>query len=124
MFSENELHGDLRESARSAANRILGGSLKEDDEQELFRPEYMHALGEEGLCGIPTSEQFDGFGMGYVEYAIVLEEIAKVSSSYAVSVAVTGLPQVILSTYGNATTKGTVDTVFGQRGNHWRFCFV
>ena len=67
MFEENEIHLDLKESAKSAAQRILGDTLKEDDEQEVFRPQYMHALGEEGLCGIPTLEEFDGFGMGYLE---------------------------------------------------------
>jgi alkylation response protein AidB-like acyl-CoA dehydrogenase len=43
--------------------------------------------------------------LGYTEYTIILEEIAKVSASYAVSVAVTGLPQVILSTFGTAAQK-------------------
>ena len=47
-----------------------------------------------------TAEEHGGLGLGYLDYAIVLEEIAKVSASYAVSVAVTGLPQVILAQLG------------------------
>ena len=83
----------------------MGATAKEDDEQRLFRPEYMMQLGEAGFCGIPTSEDFDGYGAGYFEYALVLEEIAKVSASYGVSVAVSGLPQVILSDFGNDEQK-------------------
>ena len=54
------------------------------------------------MCGIPTSEEFEGLGQGYFEYALVLEEIAKVSPSYAVSIAVSGLPQVILQEFGTS----------------------
>ncbi|MGB0640094.1 MAG: acyl-CoA dehydrogenase family protein, partial [Myxococcota bacterium] len=84
---------------------ILGDTLKADDESETFRPEYMNALGEAGLCGVQTTDEYGGLGLGYSEYAVVLEEIAKVSASYAVSVAVTGLPQVILSQFGTEAQK-------------------
>ena len=100
MFELSDDQKLLQEAAAEAARSVLGGTLKEDDEAERFRPEYMRALGEAGLCGIPTPEDYDGLGLGYLDYAIVLEEIAKVSASYAVSVAVTGLPQVIINTYG------------------------
>ena len=40
-----------------------------------------------------------------VDYVLALEEIAKVSASYGVSVAVTGLPQVIISSYGSEEQK-------------------
>ncbi len=52
-----------------------------------------------------TSEQWGGLGLGYVEYALVIEEIAKVAPAYAVSVAVSGLPQVILAQFGNDTQR-------------------
>ena len=100
MFALTEDQQDLKDAAAQAAKAILGGTLKEDDEAERFRPEYIRALGEAGLCGVQTPEEYGGLGLGYHEYAIVLEEIAKVSASYGVAVAVTGLPQVILSQYG------------------------
>jgi len=79
--------------------------LKEDDEAERFRPEYLRALGECGLCGVATAEEYGGLGLGYLEYAMVLEEIGAVSASYAVSVAVTGLPQIILAQHGSDAQK-------------------
>ncbi|MED5373565.1 MAG: acyl-CoA dehydrogenase family protein [Myxococcota bacterium] len=105
MFVDTEMQSELREAARTAAGSILGGSLKEDDEAERYRKELFHALGEAGLCGVATPEAFGGLGLGYSEYVVVLEEIARVSSSYAVSVAVNGLPQVILGTFGSDAQK-------------------
>ena len=100
MFQLTEDQVALKEAAAEAAAAILGDTLKEDDEAERFRPEHLAALGEAGLCGVPSPEAHGGLGLGYSEYAIILEEIAKVSASYAVSVAVTGLPQVILASMG------------------------
>lgn len=90
----------LVEAAREAAGRILAPTVREDDEHERFRKDAFQALGAAGLCGVPTDERYGGLGMGYLAYVHVLEEIAKVSPSYAVSVAVSGLPQVILQQFG------------------------
>ena len=105
MFELSEDQQALKDAAAEAASVILGDTLKADDESETFRPEYMNALGEAGLCGVQTTDEYGGLGLGYSEYAVVLEEIAKVSASYAVSVAVTGLPQVILSQFGTEAQK-------------------
>ena len=101
MFTLSDDQRALQEAARSAAQSILAGTLKEDDEAERFRKDQFEALGDAGLCGIPTAERFGGLGLGYLEYALVLEEIARVSASYAVTVAVNGLPQIILAQYGD-----------------------
>ncbi len=96
-------HDDLAAlvaGARDAAERILAPSAKSDDEAETFRRELFAELGATGLCGVATPEAWGGLGMGYLPYAHVLEEIARVSPSYAVTVAVNGLPQVILAEFG------------------------
>ena len=105
MFELTEEQSVLKDAAAEAAAAILGATLKEDDESETFRPEYLQALGEAGLCGGQSPEEHGGLGLGYSEYAITLEEIARVSASYGVSVAVTGLPQVILDTFGSEAQK-------------------
>lgn len=105
MFVLSEEQEALASAARSAAAEILAPTVKEDDEREHFRVEHFRALGEAGLCGVQTAEAYGGLGMGYVEYCVVLEELAKVSPSYAVCVAVNGLPQVILSKFGTEAQK-------------------
>ena len=101
MVSVSEEQDALREAAFEAASHILGPTVRSDDEEERFSKDLFRALGENGLCGVPTSDGLGGLGLGYLEYALVIEEIARVSASYAVCVAVNGLPQVILSQYGN-----------------------
>lgn len=105
MFTRTEEQEALCRAAAQAAHDILADTLKEDDEAERFRPEFIEALGEAGLCGVAAPEEYGGLGLGYLEYAMVLEEIAAVSSSYAVSVAVTGLPQIILGQHGTDAQK-------------------
>lgn len=105
MFEPSAVQQELAQAARDFCRATLGPTLKEDDEAERFRKELIAAMGEQGLCGIPTPEAYGGLGLGYYEYCLVLEEIARVSASYAVSVAVTGLPQMILNRFGTEAQK-------------------
>lgn len=105
MFTLSEDQQALVEAARAAAEAELASTVKADDEAELFRKELFHKLGASGLCGVQTAERWGGLGLGYVEYALVIEEIAKVAPAYAVSVAVSGLPQVILAKFGDDTQR-------------------
>ncbi len=101
IFSLTDDQQALVAAARSAAQSILAATVKEDDEREYYRRDLFHALGAAGLCGVQTAEEWGGLGLGYLEYALVIEELAKVAPAYAVSVAVSGLPQVILAKYGD-----------------------
>ena len=105
MFVPTDDQQALSEAAHAFCADLLGPTLESDDETETFRKDFIAAMGEQGLCGIPTPEEYGGLGLGYVEYAMVLEQIARVSASYAVSVAVTGLPQIILNSYGTDAQK-------------------
>ncbi len=101
MFELNEDQQALKAAAREFAEATIGPTCKEDDEKERFNKELFHQLGEAGFCGIPTAEEYGGLGLGYLDYCVVLEEIARVSASYAVTVAVNGLPQIILQQFGD-----------------------
>lgn len=102
MFALSEDQQALAEAVRAFCADVVGPTAEEDDEAEHFRKEIVQAMGEQGFCGVATPEEHGGLGLGYADYAVVLEEIAKVSASYAVSVAVTGLPQMILAKYGTS----------------------
>jgi alkylation response protein AidB-like acyl-CoA dehydrogenase len=95
----------LRDLARKSTTELIAPIVAADEESGTFRPEIIAQLGQRGLTGIPVPEALDGAGLGYLEYAIALEEIATSSAAYAISVAVSGLPQVILSQYGTDTQK-------------------
>ncbi|TNE85518.1 MAG: acyl-CoA dehydrogenase [Deltaproteobacteria bacterium] len=105
MFQLDDDQQALADAVAGFCQETLAPTVKEDDEAERFRRELFTAMGEQGFLGVPTSEEYGGLGLGYTEYCVVLEEIAKVSSSYAVTVAVNGLPQIILSMYGTEAQK-------------------
>lgn len=104
-FENTAIQTELRTLARKFAQKDLLPLIEKDEEQERFRPEIIQALGELGLTGIPVPEEFGGAGLGYLDYIAALEELAGVSSSYAISVAVTGLTQIILNLFGNPAQK-------------------
>lgn len=99
-FLPSDDESALAEAVRAFVRDRLEPTAREDDEREHFRKELVHEMGAQGFCGITTPERWGGLGLGALEYVTVLEEIAKVSASYAVTVAVTGLPQLILTTFG------------------------
>ncbi len=105
MFEHTEDQRALAEAVRDFCQDAIAPTVKEDDERELFRKDLIQAMGEQGFCGITTDEQYGGLGLGYLDYTVVLEEIARVSASYAVGVAVTGLPQVILKMFGTEAQR-------------------
>jgi alkylation response protein AidB-like acyl-CoA dehydrogenase len=102
---ETEAQIEIRNLARKFAREKIAPIVEHDEETETFRREIIAGMGELGLTGIPTPEAYGGIGLGYQEYSAAIEEIAACSGAYAVSVAVSGLPQVILDTFGNDAQK-------------------
>ena len=102
---ETEAQMEIRALTKKFVAEKIAPVVAHDEESETFRREIIQGLGQLGLTGIPTDDNYGGAGMGYQEYIAAIEEIAAVSGSYAVSVAVTGLPQVILSAHGTEAQK-------------------
>jgi alkylation response protein AidB-like acyl-CoA dehydrogenase len=104
-FQDTPEQAELRKLARQFAQKELMPIIEKDEHEERFRPEIIRALGELGLAGIPFPEEFGGAGLGYQDYIVALEELAKASSAYAISVAVTGLAQMIIHSAGTDEQK-------------------
>ncbi|MBS1960801.1 MAG: acyl-CoA dehydrogenase family protein [Bdellovibrionales bacterium] len=104
-FTDNEVQTELRALARKFAENEIRPIVDRDEETETFRPEIIRKLGQVGLTGVPVPEAYGGAGLGYAEYLVVIEELARVSASYAVSVSVTGLAQMILASGGTEDQK-------------------
>jgi alkylation response protein AidB-like acyl-CoA dehydrogenase len=100
-LSLHDDYAELRDLARRFARAEIAPVIEEDEREERFRPEIIRKAGALGLTGVAVSEELGGAGLGYLAYAVVLEEIAAASAAYSVSIAVTGLPQIILGTLGN-----------------------
>lgn len=105
MFGRTEEQQALAAAVREFCLATIAPTARADDEAELFRKSLIHEMGAQGFCGVATSEEQGGLGLGYADLAVVLEEISRVSASYGVSVAVTGLPQVILNKFGDEAQR-------------------
>ena len=84
-YTPEQLH--LRKSVREFAAAEIAPCLMEWDESQTFPTAVMRKLGELGFLGVIFPEDLGGAGLGYIEYCIVIEELARVDPSVALSVA-------------------------------------
>ena len=86
-FSFTDEQNQLRRTVREFAAAEIAPHVMEWDEAAHWPSELVPKLGELGLLGVIFPEQYGGAGLGYVEYVIVIEELAAVDASIALSVA-------------------------------------
>ncbi len=77
----------LRQEVRKFAEREIRPHVMAWDEAKTFPFDVVKRLGEMGMMGIIFPEQYGGAGMGYLEYAVVVEELSRVDGSVGISVA-------------------------------------
>jgi short-chain 2-methylacyl-CoA dehydrogenase len=78
---------DYRNKVREFAEREVGPIAVEQDALEEFPVGLAHKMGKEGLFGITLPQKYGGQGLDYLSYIIAVEEIARVDSSPAATVA-------------------------------------
>ena len=86
-FDLTEEQLQIKYSVREFAEGEIAPHVMEWDEAQHFPKELWPKLGELGLLGVIIPEEYGGAGMGYVEYANVIEEISRVDGSIGLSVA-------------------------------------
>lgn len=77
----------LRKTVREFAEAELAPHVLEWDETQTFPLEVMKQAGRLGFLGAIFPEELGGAGLGYIEYALIVEELARVDPSFALSVA-------------------------------------
>jgi alkylation response protein AidB-like acyl-CoA dehydrogenase len=86
-FQQSELTQQVAESARDFARQYIQPHLMEWDESQEFPLHIFKELGKLGMMGVFVPEEYGGTGLGYFEYSVVIQEIAKVCGSIGLSVA-------------------------------------
>src|SRR5258706_3643081 len=84
-LSEEQLQ--IKYSVREFAESEIKPHVMEWDEAQHFPEELRPKFAELGLMGVLFPEEYGGAGMGYVEYATIIEEIGRVCGSVGLSVA-------------------------------------
>lgn len=119
-LNENQLI--IRNTIKDFAENIIKPVIMEYDELQKFPMEIMRQLGELGFMGILVPEQYGGADLGYIEYAIIVEELARVDPSVSLSVAAhNGLCTNHINLFGNEEQKKKYlpDLASGKKIGAW-----
>jgi len=99
LSDEQEL---LRRTVREFAETRVAPVAEELDREERFPYELVAELAELGLMGIPIPQEYGGAGADTVSYAIAIEELTRIDSSVAITVAAhTSLGTMPILLYGD-----------------------
>ncbi|MFU8864062.1 MAG: acyl-CoA dehydrogenase [Rhodobacterales bacterium] len=72
----------MRDSARAYAQEKLQPRVLKAFADEHTDPDIFREMGEMGLLGVTTPEEYGGLGSGYVSYGLVAREVERVDSGY------------------------------------------
>lgn len=119
-LTENQIF--IRDTIKDFAENNIRPVIMKYDESQEFPMEIMKQLGDLGFLGILVPDEFGGAGLGYVEYALIIEEISKVDPSIGLSVAAhNGLCTNHISLFGNPEQKKKYlpDLASGKKIGAW-----
>ncbi|MBZ5515540.1 MAG: acyl-CoA dehydrogenase [Acidobacteriia bacterium] len=85
-FAPTPEQEDIRKSIRAFAENEIRPHALEWDEASHFPSELLPKLAELGLMGVVSPAEYGGAGLGYAEYVLILEELARVDGSVALIV--------------------------------------
>ncbi len=77
----------LKKTVRDFAEKEIKPHIMEWDETQHFPKDLFHKMGEMGFLGVTVPEKWEGAEYGYVEYALIVEEISRVDGSIGLGVA-------------------------------------
>ena len=86
-FELSDEQQQVKRTVREFAEAEIKPHVMEWDEAQYFPKELWPKLGALGLTGVLFPEEFGGAGMGYIEYATVIEELSRIDGSIGLSVA-------------------------------------
>jgi alkylation response protein AidB-like acyl-CoA dehydrogenase len=76
-----------RRTVREFAEKEIAPRARQLDEAQEFPHDLMARLGEMGLLGVFFPAEYGGAGLGYVDYAVIIEELSRVDGAIGLSVA-------------------------------------
>ena len=77
-FDYTPEQAELRKTVREFAQAEIAPQVMEWDEAQTFPLEVIRKIGELGYLGTIFPEELGGAGLGYIDYSIVIEELARV----------------------------------------------
>lgn len=105
-FKQDEITAQVAQTAKDFAHQFIKPHLMDWDESQEFPLHIFKELGKLGMMGVLVPEAYGGTGLGYFEYNVIIQEIAKVCGSIGLSVAAhNSLCTGHIMTFGNEAQK-------------------
>jgi alkylation response protein AidB-like acyl-CoA dehydrogenase len=105
-FNLPDEHRMIRDTVREFCDEEIEPIAQEIENEHRFPEEIFDQLGELDMMGVPISEEYGGLGGDTLMYAVVAEELGRVSGSVALSyVAHTSLASKPLELFGTDEQK-------------------
>jgi len=82
-----EKHHTIRAKVRHFAETFVKPVIDDFDEKEIFPIELVREMGKTGVLGMTAPVEFGGQGSDYLSYIIAIEEMARIDSSMAATLA-------------------------------------
>src|SRR5881394_1815331 len=99
-------HKLIQRTVRDFARNEVAPVAEELDKNKQFPYDIVRKLGDLGLMGIPFPEELGGAGGDTISYAIAIEELARIDSSVAITVAAhTSLGTMPIYLFGSEEQK-------------------
>jgi alkylation response protein AidB-like acyl-CoA dehydrogenase len=96
----------IRDTIREFMEAEMRPRVRQYEREEKFPSEEIRCLGELGCCGMLIPEIWGGAGADSISYVLMLEEVARVDASTAVTLSVTNsVVGVPISRYGTESQK-------------------
>jgi short/branched chain acyl-CoA dehydrogenase len=86
-FDLPDEHELLRRTVREFAEERIAPVAEELDREHRFPYDIVAGLAELGLMGVPVPEEYEGAGGDTLAYAVAIEELTRIDSSVAITVA-------------------------------------
>ena len=86
-FQFTEEQEEVRRSIREFAESEIRPHVMEWDESQHFPHEILPKLASLGVMGVTFPGEYGGAGLGYIEYSIIVEELARIDGSVSLIVA-------------------------------------
>lgn len=105
-FALTEEQQMVQDMARNFAEKEIAPFVEEDEKNHHYRREILTKMGELDLLGWSIPEEYGGNGMGWMEGCIALYEIAKVHTSWRLSISGNNWgPAMTINEYGTEEQK-------------------
>ena len=86
-FKLNEITEHAAQTARDFAQQFIRPNVMTWDESQEFPIDCFKEMGKLGMMGVLVPHEYGGAGLGYFEYKVIIEEVAKVCGSIGLSLA-------------------------------------